>query len=45
VSSELEEVLALADRVAALVRGRLLPVPDGADAAALGAILLGESAA
>ena len=42
VSTELEEVLALADRVLALVRGRLVPVPPGADREALGAILLGE---
>jgi simple sugar transport system ATP-binding protein len=45
VSTELEEVLALADRVLALVRGRLVPVPPGADAEAIGAILLGEAAA
>ncbi|HVH07891.1 MAG TPA: ABC transporter ATP-binding protein [Myxococcota bacterium] len=44
VSTELEEVLALADRLFALVRGRLVPVPDGADREALGAILLGEAA-
>jgi simple sugar transport system ATP-binding protein len=44
ISTELEEVLALADRLLALVRGRLVPVPDGADRDALGAILLGEAA-
>jgi simple sugar transport system ATP-binding protein len=44
VSTELEEVLALADRVLALVRGRLVPVPPGAGREALGAILLGEPA-
>ncbi len=43
ISSELDEVLALADRVVALVRGELRFVPPGADRAALGAILLGES--
>jgi simple sugar transport system ATP-binding protein len=45
ISTELEEVLALAGRVLALVRGRLLPVPAGADRESLGAILLGEPAA
>jgi simple sugar transport system ATP-binding protein len=45
VSTELDEVLALSDRVVALVRGRLVPVPPAADAASLGAILLGEAAA
>jgi simple sugar transport system ATP-binding protein len=45
VSTELEEVLTLADRMVALVRGSLVPVPDGCDAAAIGAILLGRSAA
>jgi simple sugar transport system ATP-binding protein len=44
VSTELEEVLALSDRVLALVRGRLVPVPRGADREAIGAILLGEAA-
>ncbi len=43
VSTELDEVLALSDRVVALVRGRLVAVPEGADAAAIGAILLGET--
>jgi simple sugar transport system ATP-binding protein len=45
ISTELDEVLALSDRVLALVRGRFVPVPPGADAAAIGAILLGEAAA
>ena len=45
ISTELEEVLALADRVLALVRGRLLPVPEGTGRETLGAILLGEPAA
>jgi len=45
VSTELDEVLALADRVLALVEGRLVPVPAGADRARLGAILLGRAAA
>ncbi len=44
VSTELEEVLSLADRVVALVEGRFVPVPGGADAAALGSILLGDGA-
>jgi len=45
VSTELDEVLSLADRVLALVEGRLVPVPPGADRARLGAILLGRAAA
>jgi ABC-type uncharacterized transport system ATPase subunit len=45
ISTELDEVLGLAGRVLALVRGRLLPVPAGADREALGALLLGESGA
>jgi simple sugar transport system ATP-binding protein len=45
VSTELDEVLALADRCVALVRGRVLPIPAGADRAAVGAILLGREAA
>jgi simple sugar transport system ATP-binding protein len=45
ISSELDEALALADRVVALVRGELRAVPPGADRAAIGAILLGEAAA
>jgi ABC-type uncharacterized transport system ATPase subunit len=28
ISTDLDEILALADRVAVLVRGRLVPVPD-----------------
>jgi simple sugar transport system ATP-binding protein len=40
VSTELDEVLLLADRVVALVEGRIVPVPHGADRGALGAILL-----
>jgi simple sugar transport system ATP-binding protein len=44
ISTELDEVLALADRVVALVRGRLVPVPPDADRARLGAILLGGAA-
>jgi simple sugar transport system ATP-binding protein len=43
ISSELDEVLALADRVVALVRGELRAVPPGADRAAIGAILLGDA--
>jgi simple sugar transport system ATP-binding protein len=45
VSTELDEVLALADRCLALVEGRLRPIPDGSDRAAIGAILLGREAA
>ena len=45
ISAELDEVLALADRVVALVRGELRCVPPGADRAAIGAILLGEGGA
>ncbi len=44
ISTELDEVLALADRVVALVHGGLLPVPVDADRARLGAILLGADA-
>jgi simple sugar transport system ATP-binding protein len=44
ISSELDEVLALADRVVALVRGELRRIPSGADRAEIGAILLGERA-
>jgi simple sugar transport system ATP-binding protein len=45
ISTELDEVIALADRVVALVRGAVVPIPPGADRAAIGAILLGEFAA
>jgi general nucleoside transport system ATP-binding protein len=45
VSTELDEVLLLSDRVLALVEGRLLGVPAGADRATLGALLLGRAAA
>ena len=45
ISTELDEVLALADRLAALVRGELRSIPAGADRAAIGAILLGEGSA
>jgi simple sugar transport system ATP-binding protein len=45
VSTELDEVLALADRCVALVRGRVVAIPEGADRAAIGAILLGREAA
>ncbi len=43
VSTDLDEVLALADRRRALVSGRVVPIPDGADRAAIGAILLGRA--
>lgn len=45
VSTELDEVLVLSDRVVALVRGRFVAVPSGAGAAEIGAILLGATAA
>jgi simple sugar transport system ATP-binding protein len=45
ISTDLDEVVALADRIVALVRGRLVAVPSNADLAAIGAILLGEAAA
>jgi len=45
ISTELDEVISLADRVVALVRGKVVPIPERADRAAIGAILLGESAA
>jgi simple sugar transport system ATP-binding protein len=44
VSSDLDEALALADRLVAMVRGRAIPVPPGSDRAAIGAILLGSPA-
>lgn len=44
ISTEIDEVLALADRLFALVQGRLVSVPPTADRAALGAILLGRRA-
>jgi simple sugar transport system ATP-binding protein len=43
ISTELEEVLALSDRVVALVRGRVCPVPTPVDRAQLGAIMLGRA--
>ena len=42
---ELEEVLWLSDRVVALVRGEVCPVPAEADRALLGAIMLGRNGA
>jgi simple sugar transport system ATP-binding protein len=45
ISTDLDEVVALADRIVALVRGRLVAVPTTANLAAIGAILLGEAAA
>jgi simple sugar transport system ATP-binding protein len=45
VSSDLDEALAIADRLVAIVRGSLVAVPPGADRAAIGAILLGQAPA
>jgi len=45
ISTDLDEVLALADRTVALVRGAVVPVPPGCDRATLGTILLGEGPA
>jgi simple sugar transport system ATP-binding protein len=45
ISTELDELLALADRVVALVRGRVVAVPPAASRERIGAILLGEAAA
>ncbi len=45
ISTEIDEVLELADPVFALVEGRLQHVARGIDRAAFGAILLGERAA
>ncbi len=48
ISTELDEVLLLADRMVALVRGRLQPIRRDMDRAAIGAVMLGmpgESAA
>jgi simple sugar transport system ATP-binding protein len=44
ISTELDEVLALADRTVALVRGAIVSVPPGSDRGTLGALLLGEGA-
>ncbi len=44
LSTELDEVLALADRLLALVRGELREIEAGADRAAIGALLLGAGA-
>ncbi len=43
VSTDLDEVLALSDRAIALVQGRCVELPANADAAAIGAILLGRA--
>jgi len=43
LSTELEEVLLLADRVFVLVRGELVPVARDADHAEIGAVMLGRS--
>jgi simple sugar transport system ATP-binding protein len=45
VSSDLDEALAIADRLVALVRGTVVPVAPGSDRAAIGAILLGSPGA
>ena len=45
ISTELDEVLWLSDRVVALVRGEVRRVPADADRAVLGAILLGRGEA
>jgi simple sugar transport system ATP-binding protein len=42
ISTELDEVLALADRITVLARGRLHPVSRRADRAEIGAVMLGE---
>jgi len=44
ISTELDEVLLLSDRMVALVEGRIVSVPRGANRAALGAILLSGAA-
>jgi ABC-type uncharacterized transport system ATPase subunit len=44
ISTELDEALALADRVVALVRGEIIAVAPGAGRAEIGATLLGEGA-
>jgi len=45
ISTELDEVMLLADRLVALVQGRLVPVPAGSDRAQLGALMLGRQGA
>ncbi len=42
LSSDLDEALAISDRLVAIVRGSLVEVPPGADRSAIGAILLGQ---
>jgi len=45
VSSDLDEALAISDRLVAIVRGSLVAVPPGSDRSAIGAILLGRAQA
>jgi simple sugar transport system ATP-binding protein len=46
ISTELDEVLELGQRIAVLFRGRLLPVSDAARTrAAIGRLMLGEAGA
>jgi simple sugar transport system ATP-binding protein len=42
ISTELDEVLALSDRVVVITRGAVHPAPPAADRAALGAMMLGR---
>jgi len=44
VSTEIDEVRALADRAVALVRGSVRPLPEGAGREAIGSVLLGGGA-
>ena len=43
VSTDLDEVLELGQRIAVLFRGRLLPVPEGAGRDEIGARMLGQA--
>ena len=44
ISSDLDEALAVASRLVAIVRGSLHPVPPGSDRGAIGSLLLGAPA-
>ena len=42
-STDLDEILAVADRIVVMVRGRIIPVPAGADRERVGALMLGAA--
>ena len=45
VSTELDEILTLSDRIGVLARGRMHSLAPGADRAEIGAVMLGGRAA